>query len=357
MPPSQLHVQRVASTQVGEPVSFLSGPLANRVVRVQVVELQKAELGRKCGIKDRRPLDPPPAVQVKLFELDGVGTSQATEHELMHLSESIALGFICFVDLFPFPEASDPPMEGISESLPSTSRSAYSQYEDRAPSPVLSSSLYSPLEDLDLVDSAGADFEYPVNTPMDTIDPAVIGLSTSLNPPSMSGGVLPMRVPYNPIPAQNAQRQETAGPSPNEVVAYVNGAPVIQGSCCTTAFVGTTFVSVSCFNLHGNSALLSVFSDLAVTITGTVLIRYRVVNILHATFEHAQRPVLAECWGGPVTIYPANLFPGLQESTDLTKTLSSLGVPVNIRQTERKRRRKDDGKRRLKRLESAPSTG
>jgi len=79
-----------------------------------------------------------------------------------------------------------------------------------------------------------------------------------------------------------------------------------------------------------------------VNVTGTFLIRYRVVNTLHATFEHSRRAVLAECWGGPVVIYPANMFPGLQESTDLTKTLSELGVPVNMRQTERKKRRNDD---------------
>ncbi|KAH9931918.1 velvet factor [Fomitopsis serialis] len=210
---------------MGRPaVSFLSGPLAGRTIRVQLDELQKADLGRKCAVKDRRPLDPPPVVRLRLFELDNVGTMQETEHELTNLSEPMALGFVCFVDLFPFPGGND------------------------------------------------------------------------------------------------------AEPSSDQIVAYIEGAPITHGTCCTTAFVGTTFVSVSSFNIRGESILLGVFPDLAVNVTGKFLTRYRVVSTLHATFEHSRRAVLAECWGGPVVIYPANMFPGLQESTDLTKVLETVSV-------------------------------
>lgn len=88
---------------------------------------------------------------------------------------------------------------------------------------------------------------------------------------------------------------------------------------------------------------------------GTFLLRYRAMNLFGGALETGRRPVVAECWGGPATVYPTKDFPGLTESTDLTKVrtyldrirdhaddvgkyLSRFGVPVNIRQGERKKR-------------------
>ncbi|KZT70814.1 hypothetical protein DAEQUDRAFT_810404 [Daedalea quercina L-15889] len=367
MPPSQLHVQRIAPPQVGRPVSFLSGPLSGRLVRVQLDELQKANVGRKCGIKDRRPLDPPPVVKLRLFEVANPGTAQETERELVDVTEPISLGFVCFVDLFPFPnpDAAGPTTaQGATGPLhlssASSSGPSYGHYGE--PGGSSSTSLVEAPFPPHTDSRSGSSSHAPLRT--ETINPSLAG-STASAPPHTpprptAADIQPLTEPHAPAPAPASAPAPAPGtaheaPRPEQVLCYVDGAPIAQDTCCTSAFVGTSFVSMSCTPYRA-PAILGIFSDLAVNTTGTFLLRYRAVNILHATAApRAPRPVLAECWGGPVAVYSANMFPGLQESTDLTKTLSKLGVPVNIRQTERRKRTQDHlAERTQRRLKKAP---
>lgn len=85
-----------------------------------------------------------------------------------------------------------------------------------------------------------------------------------------------------------------------------------------------------------------VFSDLAVKIEGTFVLRYRVFNISSNAFVGSGIPILAECYGGPFKIYSTKEFPGLRASTDLTKHISFHGVRLNLRENERKRRKKNE---------------
>ena len=90
---------------------FPSGPLAGRIIRVHLEEIQKADIGRRCvhpglpraagtrhvrctlisessrvnpryGRKDKRPLDPPPVVRIRLFQLLNPGLPYEAEQEL-----------------------------------------------------------------------------------------------------------------------------------------------------------------------------------------------------------------------------------------------------------------------------------
>lgn len=54
--------------------------------QVAVGEYGLAKHGYRCGLKDRRPLDPPPVVGLRLFEVSNVGTSAEKEQELSDLS-------------------------------------------------------------------------------------------------------------------------------------------------------------------------------------------------------------------------------------------------------------------------------
>jgi hypothetical protein len=67
--------------------------------------LQKADLGRKYARKDRRPLDPPPVVQLKFF-YSSPGTDRP-DAEVGNYDEVNNIGLICYVDLFPLPGDSD----------------------------------------------------------------------------------------------------------------------------------------------------------------------------------------------------------------------------------------------------------
>ncbi|KAJ7141210.1 velvet factor-domain-containing protein [Mycena epipterygia] len=70
-------------------------------MRAQLVEIQTAEVGRKCGTVDRRPLDPPPVVMLQLFLVTNAGTPMI-EPLIFLLNSSVdSTGFICEAELFP----------------------------------------------------------------------------------------------------------------------------------------------------------------------------------------------------------------------------------------------------------------
>lgn len=106
-------------------------------------------------------------------------------------------------------------------------------------------------------------------------------------------------------------------------------------------------------------------------IEGTFILRYRVFDIFSKALGESDLVVQAECYGGPFRIYSTKEFPGLQASTDLTKVSAALffilfltpvsrvfflqqlarwGVRLNIRETERRRRKKGE-----RRTSSPPS--
>lgn len=64
--------------------------------------------------------------------------------------------------------------------------------------------------------------------------------------------------PHQPDPAYGSSKN-MAAPSAEHVLAYVNGAPIMQGACRTPWLVGTSVVSVSCYDLDGRPALLGIF--------------------------------------------------------------------------------------------------
>lgn len=134
-------------------------------------------------------------------------------------------------------------------------------------------------------------------------------------------------------------------PVAENIAAIVNGVTIPENTNCTKAFVGATFVSASCFTFEGKPTLLFTFpvreinsrrfhvndcltqlcaQDLACNMDGTYLLRYRAMNLFGSALETGRLPVIAECWGGPATIYPTKDFPGLAESTELTKVTNHI---------------------------------
>ncbi|EMD33564.1 hypothetical protein CERSUDRAFT_125868, partial [Gelatoporia subvermispora B] len=90
-------------------VAYISGPFAGRTIRAQLTEVQKADLGRKYVLKDRRPLDPPPIVQLSLFEIHGHNSQNSFEEEILSSDDTMSYGFLCHLDLFSVPSPTERP--------------------------------------------------------------------------------------------------------------------------------------------------------------------------------------------------------------------------------------------------------
>jgi hypothetical protein len=117
-PQAQPQIRRSESRQVpliGKPIHFTGGQFSGRTVRIELQEIQQATLGRKyvshnvlcpsgCNIFnivlknryatiDRRPIDPPPVVLMKLFDIYNAGTDDEIEEEFEHY------GYVCDVNI------------------------------------------------------------------------------------------------------------------------------------------------------------------------------------------------------------------------------------------------------------------
>lgn len=299
-------------------------------MRAELIELQKADLGRKYARKDRRPLDPPPVVQLKFFyAFPGTDTP---DREVENYDEINNMGLICHVDLFPVPPSDSP--EG---SVDAKRRSDQQQGSPGRSSSTMSPAPYSP----------GAQpypYTYPAPQPPAPYPTAV--------PQQQGGAPLGTMPPVhaNHLPQQQDQQQyvPNQAPShatrPDEIVHYFKDThPIVEGTKQTESLAGTTFVQAANLDYKGNKVLMFVFSDLAVKAEGNFILRYRCFDLFsRVAATDGQTPVWAECYGGPFRVYSTKEFPGLRASTDLTKHLSYFGVRLNLRETERKRRRKID---------------
>ncbi|KAG1859256.1 velvet factor-domain-containing protein [Suillus subluteus] len=289
MPHQSTH--RTTLSYINAPIHFSSGQFRGRCVRAELVEIQKADLGRKYARVDRRPLDPPPVVQLRLYHIHNEGTDHESEQEVQDYDDVQSLGLLCNVDLFPVPTQPD------SSSEPGSLLRLPHQLSPEV-QPVRPSS---------------GSYALPSILSTDQFPP-----SSSSSKVPVSGTKLPHLPPYiHPDPFQISENMK-----------------------CTMALSGATFVQPACIDHEGKRALVFPFADLAVKIEGDFFLRYRIFDLFSHTVDLTDVPVQAECYGGSFHIYSTKEFPGLQPSTELSKQLSRYGVRLNTRETERKRKKK-----------------
>ncbi|KAF8178162.1 velvet factor-domain-containing protein [Mycena galopus ATCC 62051] len=273
------------SSLVGRPIHFTEGQFAGKTVRAVVQELQAAAFGRKYAKVDRRPLDPPPVAWLRLYEVFNAGTDAETETEIDYDNIHI-LGLMCTVDLIPV-AGPDSPSSTSPPTSPGSSGSFTSSYSPQSPSRT----------------TYGHGFGSPIS-------------------------------PTRPIAALPARGYSAPG-SPREYGA--EGSP----QKATNALAGTTFVQVDSIPWKGRTCLLFTFADLAVKTEGYFILQYRFFDLFSKPTGHTDQPIQADCCGVPFRIYSSKEVPPLGKSTELTKHLGRYGVRVNVRETERKRKKKE----------------
>ncbi|PCH37382.1 hypothetical protein WOLCODRAFT_109785 [Wolfiporia cocos MD-104 SS10] len=358
MPHGTAHVHSAGSSQIGGPVAFREGQYAGRTLRAELEELQKADLGRRYARKDRRPLDPPPVVQFRLFEVLDAGTPRQREREFDCHDDLNSFGFVCHVDLYPVPDEDD-----IREFYSGAGLPFPSHAEPAIPPMTMTSALHQPAHSLRPPSSTFAtpplipyarhhqlscSREGPLPPQYSPYPPAPLHAPpcpAAFPPLTYHLHAVPQSSPYAGAPAYSPRSPPPHALSPvpvadPDMIAYLGDFAIREHTKCTGALIGATFVQPAGVEYKGRRLLIFVFADLAVKLEGSFVLRYRVSNLFSKANGPADVPMLAECFGGPFRVYSTREFPGLHASTDLTKHISFYGVRLNLRENVRKRRRK-----------------
>ncbi|KAJ3895251.1 velvet factor-domain-containing protein [Lentinula edodes] len=233
-------VRPIGDHYKNEAIYFEEGRWEGKRVRAELQELQHADSGRKYAEVDRRSIDPPPVVLLRLFERTPTGQYGYLENEVSNYENVGTMGLLCAVDLIP-----------------------------------------------DIEFSSG-DYRLP---------PGVQNFSFTEN---------------LPVPESEIAR------------------------LTMNVLIGSKVVQPHLIELHGQKNLMFVFSDLAVRNLGYFRLRYRFFDLFSTAVPGKDTTIQAECIGGRFKVFSTKDFPGLQVSTDLTKRLSAQGVPLNLRNSERK---------------------
>ncbi|EDR08806.1 uncharacterized protein LACBIDRAFT_296250 [Laccaria bicolor S238N-H82] len=290
------------SNHIGRPTYITSGQFQGQTIRVELEELQKAERGRKYARVDRRPLDPPPAVLLRVFEVNRTDSGRQWEREIK--PESIRnIGIMCTVDLFPVPESllSSDSSSSTSQYYPRASMSTGADPRSAAPLTYFPLHPYT-TQDVHAEEAAMASFHIPRRQP----------LVRHLNPNEV----------------------------PKDVVFRLGNHLVTESSKLTPALVGEKFVEPTLVEHKGKKALVFVFGDLAIQREGSFILRYRALDIFTLSSGSNHPPILAELYGGSFKVYSTREFPGLEPSTELTRNFSNHGVRVTLRDAERKSKKR-----------------
>nr|GAT58271.1 predicted protein [Mycena chlorophos] len=94
-------VDSTTTSFIGRPVRFTEGRFAGETIFAELQEIQCPEYGRRFGSVDRRVLDDPPVVELRLYHVHDGGVPNGQYSVEVDDYENVALaGLLCMVDLF-----------------------------------------------------------------------------------------------------------------------------------------------------------------------------------------------------------------------------------------------------------------
>jgi hypothetical protein len=279
-----------------------------------VVEQQPVR-ARMCGFgdKDRRPITPPPCI--KLVVLD-----RATGQEL-DFNDIDSTYFVLMVDLWNEQGASAVNLVRHSSAAPTVSISS-STVTSFPPAPERTHYLATAIPQYD----PQSQYRQPM-------------VPQQIAPPGMTPQAMPQ---YGQSPMQPVYY-------PQPINQYANNYPqhtIIQAgptsSNHTRNLIGMNAVNASRLNdLDGKPGFWFVLQDLSVRTEGTFRLKLNLFDIgagngTNAVVErngptNGKGPCLAWNLSDPFTVYSAKKFPGVIESTPLSKCFAGQGIKIPIR--------------------------
>lgn len=368
MPPPQLQpptstTQAPPSTKQEDPSSAASSgsqamlksfsnvdESTGRKYRLDVV--QQPKRARMCGFgdKDRRPITPPPCVRLII-------TDAATGREIDCNAIDHSM-FVLNVDLWSEDGSREVNLVRSSTGSPSISSTTPFSYS------TLNGGEASMSPYPQQVLSSSRDGPYPPAQPGQYVPDYQVqpgyNQGHSHFPPNGSYGP-----PQQYFPSHQGYRQDgsvTPLPSQANMVQFNrNGVPVAPGygpapgQLAGVAMVGGQPQGMFTRNLIGSLAASAfrlsdtadhigiwfVLQDLSVRSEGSFRLRFSFVNVgarggsrrdgNAPKINTGRAPILASCFSLPFTVFSAKKFPGVCESTPLSKTFATQGIKIPIR--------------------------
>lgn len=296
-----------------------------------------------CGFgdKDRRPITPPPCV--RLVIIDPATGKEVDYNDIDHTM------FVLSVDLWNEDGTQEVNLVRSSTgtgSISSSNTYSYSTLVNSDPgTPSYQQQGLPPSRDSGYGQSQGMGYvqDYPVQQGYGQA-PSYPS-SGSYGPPQQyfprHGGGYGNDAPVPPPPGQAnmAPFRNGYGQEPNALtrMAVVGGQP--QGMF-TRNLIGS--LAASAFRLCDTEERLGIWfvlQDLSVRTEGPFRLRFSFVNVGRpggqggpgSNVNQGRAPILSSCFSEVFNVYSAKKFPGVCESTSLSKTFAAQGIKIPIR--------------------------
>lgn len=115
----------------------------------------------------------------------------------------------------------------------------------------------------------------------------------------------------------------------------------LKSTTTSSALLTGTITSSICYMkdpvARGKNGAFFVFPDLNIRLEGTYILKFHLFGLASGVVKP-----LARCTSNPVTVYSAKRFPGMTNSTELTRSFANQGLKLRLRKEIRGNKRKRD---------------
>lgn len=293
----------------------LVGQKNDRYYRLSVE--QQPIRARMCGFgdKDRRPITPPPCIRLMVLD-----AKTGNEVDFQEVDSTF---FVLTVDLWDPEGSREVNLVRHSSGAPTVSIS--SSTTTSYPPPPERPLYMMPPQQPPMYDQFGR--QLPVGPPP---GPPQHQPPTQYGQPQMSPNYYqPPPAPgqpyhYAPSPYQMPPAMPVAAPQPSSTGMFTRN---LIGSLTVNAFRLT--------DTEGKVGFWFVLQDLSVRTEGSFRLKMSFVDVGSGLGNHTlntgRAPVLSTCFSEPFQVYSAKKFPGVIESTPLSKAFASQGIKIPIR--------------------------
>ncbi|KAI4244077.1 MAG: hypothetical protein LQ352_006924 [Teloschistes flavicans] len=308
---------------------------------------QEPVRARMCGFgdKDRRPITPPPCIRLIVQDAN----PPYNEIDINNIDTSF---FVLTVDLWNDKGNTEVNLVRHSQTSPSISAATSASYPPpnmlhnpyNLPTGYLSGPAFNPVMPNNMMPQQGyptssMGYSHPVYQPPQPMYHAQQSIAPPTMYPPQNPGYYTTHggTPITPA-AYYAMQQQGPLLSPQHLPTGLDprGTTSTPSGMFTRNLIGS--LGVSAFKLTDSENALGIWfilQDLSVRTEGVFRLKMNFVNVGSPTdatsLNNGSAPVLASCFSQIFQVFSAKKFPGVIESTDLSRCFATQGIKIPIR--------------------------